>query len=107
MASASLHSGGFLPVATASLRPEAGLNCDLYLQRPGARFAELYRGSSYPLEPADIDGLRTSGVDHLYIRLEAADSYREYLCKHVLHDPSVPPTQRLSALQEVTRVAFQ
>ena len=34
-------------------------------------------GSTYPLEAADIDRLRTDGVDHLYIRVEDAEAYRE------------------------------
>ena len=107
MATASLQSCGYLPVATASLTPSSVLNCDLFIQRPGRSFAELYRGSTYPLEAADIDRLRTDGVDHLYIRVEDAEAYREYLCKHVLHDRSVPPALRIRALREVTRVAFQ
>lgn len=107
MATPSLQSCGYLPVATASLRPASVLDCDLFLQRPGRQFAELYRGSNYPLELGDIERLRADGVDHLYIRAEAASAYRDYLCKHVFHDPSVPATARMAALQEVTRVAFQ
>src|SRR5438045_3063168 len=104
MSTASLQSRGYLPVATASLRPASVLDCDLFLQRPGSQYAELFRGSTYPLEQTDIDRLRTDGVDHLYIRAEAADSYRDFLCKHVLHDKSLAPAVRMQALREVTRV---
>jgi HD-GYP domain-containing protein (c-di-GMP phosphodiesterase class II) len=107
MATTSLQSLGYLPVATASLRPESVLECDLYIQRPGRPYAELYRGSTYPLEVADVERLAADGVDHLYIRLEEVEAYRDYLCKHLLHDKTVPLAARVQALREVTRVAFQ
>jgi HD-GYP domain-containing protein (c-di-GMP phosphodiesterase class II) len=107
MATASILDRGYMPVATASLCPAAVLECDLYIQRPGCPYAELYRGASYPLEADDIQHLRDDGVDHLYIRAEAAEAYRQYLCEHVLHDQGLPPTLRIEALREVTRVAFQ
>ena len=107
MQTASLQSRGYLPIATASLSPASVLDCDLFIQRPGCPYAELYRGSTYPLVEGDIAKLRTDGVDRLYIRAEDADSYRAYLCKHVLHDQRVLPTARMQALREVTRVAFQ
>src|SRR5262245_30488836 len=107
MATVSLQSRGYLPVATASLCPASVLDCDLFIQRPGCPYAELYRGSTYPLVAGDIEQLRSDGVDHLYIRAEDADSYRDYLCKHVLHDKTIAPTVRMQALREVTRVAFQ
>ncbi len=107
MATASLQSCGYLPVATASLTPSSVLNCDLYIQRPGRSFAELYRGSTYPLDAADIQQLRGDGIDHLYIRAQDAERYRKYLCEYVLHDQSVPAAARVRALREVTRVAFQ
>jgi HD-GYP domain-containing protein (c-di-GMP phosphodiesterase class II) len=107
MATASLQSRGYLPVATASLCPASLLQCDLYVQRPGSPFVELYRGSPSPLEIADIEALRSGGIDHLYIHVEDADAYRDYLCRHVLHDKTIPPAARMQALREVTRVAFQ
>jgi HD-GYP domain-containing protein (c-di-GMP phosphodiesterase class II) len=103
----SLQSRGFLPVATASLCASSVLSCDLYIQRPGRSFAELFRASSYPLEMQDLDELRAAGVDCLYIRADDADAYRTYLCDHVLCDQSIPQTARIQALREVTRVAFQ
>ena len=107
MAVASLQSRGYLPVATAALCPSAVMDCDLYMQRPGSPYAELYRGSSYPLEAADLDKLRGEGFDHLYIRAEDAEAFRKYLCEHVLHDRNVPTATRMKALREVTRVTFQ
>jgi len=107
MAVTSLESRGYLPVATAALCPASVLDCDLYLQRPGSPHAELYRGSSYPLEATDLDRLRADGVEHLYIRAEDAEAFRHYLCHNVLHDRSVPTTTRIKALREVTRVSFQ
>src|SRR5437870_4308231 len=107
MTTASLQSLGYLPVATATLHPAAVLDCDLYIRRPGCSFAELYRGRDYPLEREDIQILRATGVDHLYIRLEEADAYRTYLCQHVLRQRDIPVTARLAALREITRVAFQ
>jgi HD-GYP domain-containing protein (c-di-GMP phosphodiesterase class II) len=107
MPTASLQARGYLPVATASLVPAAVLDCELYVQRPGRRYAELYRGASYPLETADLDRLRADGVDHLYVRSEDAEAYRDYLCQHVLHDRSIPQQARMRALREVTRVTFQ
>jgi HD-GYP domain-containing protein (c-di-GMP phosphodiesterase class II) len=83
------------------------MDCDLYFQRPGCTYAELYRASSYPLETKDLERLRTDGIDCLYIRAEDAEAYRAYLCNHVLHDKSVPLAARVQALREVTRVAFQ
>jgi len=96
-----------MPVATASLCPATVLDCDLYIQRSACAYAELYRGATYPLTTEDIERLRADGIDHLYIRAEAAEAYRSYLCEHVLEDKNVPTTARLDALREVTRVAFQ
>jgi len=104
---ASLQSQGFLPIATAGLSPATVLTCDLFIQRPGRTFAELYRGQNHPLVPEDLDNLRVGGVDHLYIRLSEADAYRAYLCEHVLHRTEIPAAVRLAALREVTRVAFE
>jgi HD-GYP domain-containing protein (c-di-GMP phosphodiesterase class II) len=107
MAMASLQSRGYLPVATATLCSAAVLDCDLYFQRPGRAYAELYRASSFPLEATDLERLRTDGVDRLYIRTDQAEAYRDYLCKRVLHDKNVPLAARVQALREVTRVVFQ
>lgn len=107
MAMPSLQARGYLPVATATLCPQTVMACDLYLQRCGCAFVELYRSASLPITAADIQRLREDGVEQLYIRLEEADAYREYLCEHVIHDPEVPATVRMRALTEVTRVAFQ
>src|SRR5687767_13958972 len=104
---ASLQSAGFLPVATAGLAPAAVLSCDLFIQHPGRSQADLFRAQSYPLEDKDLDGLRTEGIDHLYIRLGDAEAYRGYLCEHVLHQENIPPAHRMRALREVTRVAFE
>jgi HD-GYP domain-containing protein (c-di-GMP phosphodiesterase class II) len=107
MSTASLQSLGYLPVATGALCPVSVLNCDLYIQRPGCPYAELYCGKTCPLDEEHINQLRQDGVDHLYIRLEDADAYRDYLCQHVLHAATVPQPLRLKALREVTRVAFE
>ncbi len=103
----SLQSMGYLPIATAGLSPASVLSCDLFIQRPGRKFAELFRSQNYPLAPDDLNHLRESGIDHLYIRLADADAYRAYLCEHVLHDPKIPLGVRMNALREVTRVAFE
>lgn len=107
MATVSIIDRGYLPVATASLCPATVLECNLYIQRSGCEYAELFREAKYPLTVEDIQRLRCDGVDYLYIRAEAAESYRDYLCEHVLHDPSAPATMRIDALREVTRAAFQ
>src|SRR5258705_5956033 len=103
----SLQSLGYLPVATAGLAPASVLACDLFIQRPGRSFAELYRGRNYPLADQDLERLRGDGVDCLYIRISDAEAYREYLCEHVLRQPKIPVALRMKALREVTRVAFQ
>src|SRR5437868_12976117 len=104
--SQSLQSLGFLPIATAGLTPSSVLSCDLFIQRPGRSFAELFRGQSYPIGEDDLNHLREGGIGHLYIRLADADAYRSYLCENVLHQQRIPLAVRLNALREVTRVAF-
>ena len=106
MAGPSLQSQGYLPVATATLFPATEIRCDLYLQRSGQAI-ELYRSHQYPLEVADLERLKQHGIDHVYIRTADADIYRQYLCQQVLHEESVPTEVRVTALREVTRVAFQ
>jgi HD-GYP domain-containing protein (c-di-GMP phosphodiesterase class II) len=103
----SLQSLGYLPIATAGLTPASVLSCDLFVLRPGRTYAELFRGNNYPLGADDVNHLRESGIDHLYIRLADADAYRTYLCENVLHDPRIPLSVRMKALREVTRVAFE
>src|SRR5687768_10255878 len=107
MSNASLQSLGYLPVATATLSPATTLACDLFIQHPGRKFAELYQGKNHPFLEHHLEGLRQSGVDHLYVRLQDAEAYREYLCQHVLGDATISATIRMNALREVTRVAFQ
>jgi HD-GYP domain-containing protein (c-di-GMP phosphodiesterase class II) len=106
MGAVSLKSQGFLPVATATLFPATDIRCDLYLHRPGHE-VELYRNHSCPLAVEDLQRLTQSGIDHLYIRSADADLYRTYLCQQVLHDSKLSTEVRVSALREVTRVAFQ
>jgi HD-GYP domain-containing protein (c-di-GMP phosphodiesterase class II) len=106
MISASLQSQGYLPVATATLFPATGINCDLFVQH-GGHDVELYRRGSYPLTTEDLRRLAGAGVDHLYIRCTDAELYRQYLCEQVLNETSIPAPARISALREVTRVAFQ
>lgn len=107
MPAASVQGLGYLPVATAALTPSAVLSCDLFIQRTHEELPQLYRGKSYPLFDADLEHLRSEGVDHLYIQLSDADAYRAYLCDNVLHDPEKPVSTRMKALREATRVMFQ
>src|SRR5439155_7901724 len=104
MPPSSLDSLGYLPVATAGLCSASVLDCDLFIQRPGRSFAELYRGRNYPLRDDDLARLRADGVDHLHIRVQDADAYRAYLCEHVLHRRDVPVEVRIKALRTITRV---
>jgi HD-GYP domain-containing protein (c-di-GMP phosphodiesterase class II) len=105
--SQSLQTLGYLPIATAGLTPSSVLSCDLFIQRPGRSYAELFRGQDYPLAENDLKDLHDKGIHHLYIRLADAEAYRAYLCENVLHQPQVPLPARLKALREVTRVAFE
>jgi HD-GYP domain-containing protein (c-di-GMP phosphodiesterase class II) len=107
MSSEALQTAGYLPVATAGLTAASVLDCDLFIQLPGRSAAELYRGRSYRLCEADLAHLRSSGIDHLYIRLSDADAYRSYLCEYVLKRQDIPATARMKALREITRVTFE
>src|SRR5262245_12539392 len=107
MATESLQSRGYLPVATATLAASSMLGCDLFVQRPGRSYDELWRSSTYPLEAADIAQLVDDGIDRLYVRAEAAKAYGDYLRQHVLHNKDVSPKDRIRALREITRIAFQ
>ena len=107
MLAPSLQSLGYLPISTVTLCAATDLDFDLYIQHEGRSFAELYRGRSYPLTNDDLERLRTSGVDHLYIRWDDKDSYRSFLKENVLSDRCVPLAARIRALKEVTRVAFE
>src|SRR3954470_625070 len=104
--SASLQSLGFLPVSTATLSAATVLDFNLYIQRAGRGFAELYRESKYPLTDQDLEKLREGGIDHLYIRLDDTEQFRQYLHDHVLHRPGIPTPIRFRALRDLTRVAF-
>jgi len=107
MATASLQSLGYLPVSTATLCAATVLDFDLFIQQPGKAFAELYRERMYPLQEDDLERLRQRGVDHLYIRVEETESYRQYLYEHVLGDSAISSSLRMKVLREVTRVAFE
>jgi HD-GYP domain-containing protein (c-di-GMP phosphodiesterase class II) len=106
MSISSPESLGYLPVATATLCPATVMGCELFIQRPNSQFVELYKSAEYPLERGDVEKLRSTGVDHLFVRLESANAYRDYLCQHVLKDASLPAGARVMALREVTRVVF-
>src|SRR3954452_11862051 len=105
--SASLQSLGFLPVSTATLSVATVLNFNLYVQRAGRGFAELYRESKFPLTDQDLEKLREGGIDHLYIRLDDTEQFRQYLHDHVLYEPGIPTPVRFRALRDLTRVAFE
>src|SRR5439155_14597847 len=103
----SLQSLGYLPVSTATLYVATVLDFDLYIQHEGRGFAELYRERDYPLTPEDLERLRATGVDRLYIRMQDKEAYGEYLRLNVLHDSAVPFSTRMRALRDVARVAFE
>src|SRR5262245_59337663 len=107
MLAPSLQSLGYLPISTVTLCEAQDLDFDLYIQHEGRGFAELFRGRSYPLTKVDLDKLRASGVDHLYIRWDDKDSYRTRMKHHILTDKCMPVAARMRALKEVTRVAFE
>ncbi|HEX5105213.1 MAG TPA: HD domain-containing phosphohydrolase [Pirellulaceae bacterium] len=98
---------GYLPVATATLCPATVMGCELFIQRGTSSLVELFKGANYPLDVTDVERLRTAGIDHLYVRLEAADAYRDYLRENVLQDDALPAGARVKALREVTRVVFE
>lgn len=107
MLTTSIASSDYLPVSTAGLCPATVVDCDLYVRRRGCSYPELYRGRTYPLEKKDLDALRDDGVDHLYIRTEDADAYRDYLSEHVLRQRGISIGARIRALKEIARVAFE
>jgi HD-GYP domain-containing protein (c-di-GMP phosphodiesterase class II) len=107
VSTATLPSPGYLPVATETLSPATVVNCDLYIQRQGASRPELYCGRNHSLSPADIDRLRSDGVEFVYIHLEDADSYRQYLCEHVLNQKELSVTSRVKTLRNVAQASFQ
>ena len=107
MSSATLQSLGYLPVSTATLCAATDLDFDLFIQHPGRAFAELYRERKYPLRDEDLERLRQQGIDHLYVRVEETESYRQYLHEHVLCETSIPSRVRMRALRDLTRVAFE
>src|SRR5262245_11866131 len=107
MTTACLQSLGYLPVAAMTLRAGAQLDVDLHIQHSGRAFAELYRDQSRPLRSDDLAQLERSGVDHLYIRLEDTETYRDYLSTSFLNDASIPTGRRMAALRAATRVAFE
>jgi len=102
----SPQSLGFLPVSTATFSAAAVLDFNLYIHLPG-RPLELYRERSYPLTADDLERLSQTSVSQLYIRLDDAESYRQYLHDHVLHGVGVPTPMRFRALRDLTRVAFE
>jgi len=104
---ASLQSLGYLPISTATLSAATVIDFNLYIQRPGRALAELYRERKYPLTEQDLERLREGGVDHLYIRLDESESFRQYLHEHVLRDTGVPTPIRFRALRDLTRVTFE
>jgi HD-GYP domain-containing protein (c-di-GMP phosphodiesterase class II) len=105
--SATTRALGYLPVATATLSAASALAFDLFIQRAGAKGIELYRERSYPISDEDFDRLQVAGIDHLYIRLDEADSYQQYLRENILHATGVPTPVRFRALRDLTRVAFE
>jgi HD-GYP domain-containing protein (c-di-GMP phosphodiesterase class II) len=104
---ASLQSLGYLPVSTATLSAATVLDFNLYVQRPGRSFAELYREKKLALTDQDLERLREGGVDHLYIRLDDTEPFRQYLHDHVLRDTGIPTPIRYRALRDLIRVGFE
>lgn len=106
MATATLTSTDYSPVATATLCASAVLDCDLYTRRGNGRFFELYRGGGYPFQQSDLDRLHAEGIDRLYIQVSDRQTYEGYLRREVLDCGKRPAAVRLKALRELMRVTF-
>jgi HD-GYP domain-containing protein (c-di-GMP phosphodiesterase class II) len=70
-------------------------------QRP-----QLYRDSKYPITAADVDRLKESGTEYLYVISNDVQEYCDYLKETVIEDTTVAPTLRYEALRQATRSAF-
>ncbi|MCG8585734.1 MAG: HD domain-containing protein [Pirellulales bacterium] len=106
-ATGGTNAGGAMgKLAVEMLRPPAELNFSLYLFKEGDAQPRLYRDAKYPITEADVDRLKESGTEYLYVVSNEVHEYCEYLKETVVSDTSVEPTLRYEALRQATRTAF-
>lgn len=93
-------------VAVDTLRPNAVLEFDLFLQVRAGQAPVLFRESHYPLEAGDLASLADRGVRTLYIASHEKAAYERYLREQLIANPAVPPSVRYQALRDVCRAGF-
>lgn len=98
--------GGMARLAVEMIRPPAELDFSLYLYNEDSDQPRLYRDRKYPITPKDVEHLRNSGTEYLYVVSNDIQNYCEYLKDSVVHDTMVAPTLRYDALRQATRAAF-
>jgi HD-GYP domain-containing protein (c-di-GMP phosphodiesterase class II) len=103
----SPQQSGYLPVATATLCPDAVMDCDLFVRHQGAPSLVLYRRAGLPVTEAELQRLHSEGDGRVYIRFQEAENYHAYLREHVLRNERLPLAARMAALRDVMRVMFQ
>lgn len=108
MTSAPALSLGYLPIALATLQAESVMGCDLFIESDAARGPmRLYRERGIPLDDSDLAALRERDVDHVFIRIEDNETYRDYLRANVLYNDDLTAAVRVAALRDLTRVQFR
>jgi HD-GYP domain-containing protein (c-di-GMP phosphodiesterase class II) len=99
---------GHLPIALATLQAESVIECDLFIESDAARgLMLLYRECGIPLDDSDLATLRDRDIDHIFIRIEDNEAYRDYLRANVLYNNDLGPAVRVAALRDLTRVQFR
>ena len=99
--------GALLPIAVCTLTPDVVLDIDLYIQSEQTGLLALYRSRKIPLNQADLDRLSARGVERVYVQWVDRDSYQRHLCKQLVENEQLSPSQRYQLLREATRALFE
>jgi HD-GYP domain-containing protein (c-di-GMP phosphodiesterase class II) len=80
---------------------------ELYIPANGGDELALYRGRRVPIQPGDMDHLRSRGVERLYLAERDLSVFRQQLAECVLHAGSdASPIQRAAAALFLARATL-
>lgn len=97
---------GLLPIAVRTLRAAQDYNFDLYLPPVPGSPPRLYREKHFPLEAQDIARLLARGITTLFVAVDDAAQYGDFVRQRVLSDESLAPGERFGLLKDASRTVF-
>lgn len=102
-ASFVMFANELIAISVSTLSPTTAIGTDLYCRVDNTDRVQLYRGADYPMQPEDLNKLKSRGVNQLFIERESRTKYQDYL-RDIAEgggEDGIGIEQRSAALNEV------